>query len=65
MVRRWPSEGCQRTGKSGRQDPNDAATGYEVHVEHHGGVVVFGHAPKRGGGMHGDGRGFPEPHHNP
>ena len=31
---------CVCTGESGRQVTNDATTGYEVHVEHHGGVVV-------------------------
>jgi hypothetical protein len=42
---------------------NDAAIGDEVHVEHHGGIVVLGHAPERG--VHGDRRGVPEPHHHP
>ncbi len=35
----------------------------KVHVEHHGGVVVLGHAPERG--VHGDRRRVPEPHHHP
>ncbi len=29
----------------GRKVPNDATTGYEVHLEHHGGIVIFGDAP--------------------
>ncbi len=56
-------EGCLRPGKSGWQVQHDAETGHEVHVEHHGGVVVLGHASERG--VHGDRRGVPEPHRHP
>jgi hypothetical protein len=41
MSSRKAAVGCLRTGKNGREVKNDATTGYEVHVEHHGRVVVW------------------------